>query len=246
MSKELKLMERFGNQWGVEPAKALDTIKATVMPSGKRVSNEELMAFLVVADRYKLDPLMKEIYAFPDKGGVIPIVGIDGWMAIMNRQPEFDGIDYEYTDDSVTAIIYRKDRSHPTKVTEFLGECKRNTPAWNSHPRRMLRHRATSQAIRTAFGISGIMERDEAEAHVERDITPKAQPDNAVDITALVKPAEPDAPTYAQIADMINNAQSREESKAALDMAINLPEDQVQELVENHLAKWQIAEDTQA
>ncbi|STV06500.1 Uncharacterised protein [Klebsiella pneumoniae subsp. ozaenae] len=32
-------------------------------------------------------------------------------------------------------------RTHPTIVTEYMGECKRNTQPWQSHPTRMLRHK---------------------------------------------------------------------------------------------------------
>jgi hypothetical protein len=87
---------------------------------------------------------------------------------LLNAQPQLDGIEFHYTDDangdpySVTAVIHRKDRSHATKVTEYLAECYRQTEPWKQFPRRMLRHKAIKEAVRVAFGISGVTDEDEA------------------------------------------------------------------------------------
>jgi len=49
------------------------------------VTNEQMLALLVVADQYRLNPFLNELYAFPDKkGGITPIVGVDGWSRIIN------------------------------------------------------------------------------------------------------------------------------------------------------------------
>ena len=77
-------------------------------------------------------------------------------------------MDFEQDAESCTCIIYRKDRSRPVKVTEFMDECKRGTGPWQSHPRRMLRHKAMIQCARLAFGYAGIYDRDEAERIVEK------------------------------------------------------------------------------
>jgi hypothetical protein len=47
-------------------------------------------------------------------------------------------------------------------VTEYLAECRRNTPPWNQYTRRMLRHKAFMQCVRVAFGLGGIHDEDEA------------------------------------------------------------------------------------
>jgi len=164
----------------VEPAKLLDTLKSTVF---KNASNEELMALVVVANTYDLNPFLKEIYAFPAKGGgIVPIVSVDGWNKMLVRHPEFDGIEFEFTDDeagnlhSCTATIFLKTRSHPVKITEFLAECKRNTDPWNNMPRRMLRNRTLCQAARVAFGFSGVMNEDEAANVVDVQTTVITEP----------------------------------------------------------------------
>ncbi len=157
----------------VEPEALNDIIITTVMP-GERVSNEQFIAFLAVANEYNLNPLTKEIYAFPGKGGGIqPIVSIDGWLKIINSHPQFDGMRFEDRLDeqghlvAVTCRIFRKDRTHPIEATEYMAECNRGTEPWRKYPHRMLRHKATIQAARYAFGLAGIIDPDEAERFTE-------------------------------------------------------------------------------
>ena len=149
----------------------VQTLKATAFKG--QVSDAQMAALLIVANQYGLSPWTKEIYAFPDKNnGIVPVVGVDGWARIINEHTQFDGMDFEQDAESCTCIIYRKDRIRPVKVTEFMDECKRGTGPWQSHPRRMLRHKAMIQCARLAFGYAGIYDQDEAERIVEKDITP--------------------------------------------------------------------------
>ncbi len=196
-------------KYNVEPAKLLETLKNTVF---RGASNDELLALVVVSNEYGLNPLTKEIYAFPAKGGgIVPVVSIDGWLRMMNDHPQFDGIDYEFEHDdgkliSCTSIIYRKDRAHPTRVTEYLAECRRNTEPWKME-RRMLRHKATIQGARVAFGFSGITDEDEAAATpgLERDVTPKAA--RAVPLDPFAALPEPEQmPVIEAAADPMDDA----------------------------------------
>ena len=139
------LLSKIAAKYSVDPSKMLTTLKATAFKGD--VSNEQMMALLIVADQYQLNPWTKEIYAFPDKNnGIVPVVGVDGWARIINEHAQFDGLEFEQGDKECTCIIYRKDRSKPTRVTEFKDECSRNTGPWQSHPKRMLRHKADRKA----------------------------------------------------------------------------------------------------
>lgn len=195
--KQTSALALMAGKYNVEPSKLLETLKNTVF---RGATNDELLALVVVSNEYGLNPLTKEIYAFPAKGGgIVPVVSIDGWIRMMNDHPQFDGIDYEFehTEDgkliSCTSMIYRKDRSHPTRVTEYLMECRRNTEPWKME-RRMLRHKATIQGARVAFGFSGITDEDEAAATPRlanaRDVTPR--PARAEPLDPFVK--MPEAP----------------------------------------------------
>jgi phage recombination protein Bet len=148
----------------------VETLKATAFKG--QVSDAQMTALLIVANQYGLNPWTKEIYAFPDKNnGIVPVVGVDGWARIINGNAQFDGMEFAQDDESCTCIIFRKDRGHPIKVTEYMAECKRaNVGPWSSHPKRMLRHKAMIQCARLAFGFGGIYDQDEAERIVEKDM----------------------------------------------------------------------------
>ena len=170
-------------------ADLIGTLKATAFKG--QVSDAQMTALLVVANQYALNPWTKEIYAFPDKNnGIVPVVGVDGWSRIINSHPQFDGIEFEQNDESCTCIIHRKDRNRPIKVTEWMAECRRSGMGpWQSHPRRMLRHKAMIQCARLAFGYGGIYDQDEAERIVE------ASPVKHMGSVERAEPAE--LPTYS-------------------------------------------------
>lgn len=174
-----KLSTRFG--MGDNTQEVVNILKSTAFKGSTEISDGQMAALMVVSDQYGLNPWTREIYAFPDKGGIVPVVGVDGWSRIINEHPQFDGLEFEQDAESCTCIMYRKDRGHAIKVTEWLSECfrppmnGRNGP-WQSHPKRMLRHKTLIQCARLAFGFVGIYDQDEAEriveVHQEKDITP--------------------------------------------------------------------------
>jgi len=173
----------------VDAAKLNSTLKATVF---KGATDDELLALVVVANEYRLNPLTKEIYAFPAKGGgIVPVVSIDGWVSMVNDHPKMDGMEFEHHHDdggklqAITCRLYRKDRSRPIEVTEYLSECRRNTEPWKME-NRMLRHKALMQCARYAFGFSGVTDDDEAaDTPSMRNVTPQAM---ATDAPAAVNP----------------------------------------------------------
>ncbi|MBT9428908.1 phage recombination protein Bet [Candidatus Symbiopectobacterium endolongispinus] len=168
-----KLAERLGLDAGDD---LLGVLKATAF-SGE-ATDAQFTTLLIVANQYGLNPFTREIYAFPDKqNGIVPVVGVDGWARIINGQDQFDGMEFGQDTESHTCKIYRKDRNHPISVTEWMDECKREAfkskngyevkGPWQSHPKRMLRHKAMIQCARLAFGFAGIYDKDEAERIIE-------------------------------------------------------------------------------
>ncbi|CAG4887784.1 recombinase RecT [Paraburkholderia saeva] len=190
------LVAKFADKYSIEPGKLLATLKATAFRQGgdKEITDEQMAALLIVADRYGLDPFTKEIYAFPDKGGIVPVVGVDGWARVVNEHPQCDGFEFTYADDFtdfsskqvpvwMEVHIFRKDRTRPVIVREYFDEVvRRNMQPWQSHPNRMLRHKTFVQGARLAFGFAGVFDEDEGQRIVERDmgsaqeVTPVQQP----------------------------------------------------------------------
>lgn len=179
------LMATFANKYGVDPARMSQTLKATAFrqANGQEITNEQMMALVVVAHEHGLNPFTKEIYAFPDRNqGVVPIVGVDGWARIINQHPQFDGMRFDAPEADLNSVpewmectIYRKDRNHPTAVREYFAEVRRDTAPWKSHPRRMLRHKTMIQCARLAFAFTGIYDQDEGERIIEGQIVERAQ-----------------------------------------------------------------------
>ncbi len=191
-----KLAQRFGME---QDAELITTLKQTAFKSRDPASDAQLTALMVIANEYGLNPFTKEIYAYPDQHkGIVPVVGVDGWIRIVNEHPQFDGIEFDTTPEAVTARIYRKDRSRPTVVTEYLDECRRNTDPWKNMPKRMLRHKALMQCARVAFGFALYDDDDEA-----RDATGGTVIDAATGEvierarSAPAPTAKPELPAYA-------------------------------------------------
>lgn len=183
-----KLITRISERYGVDGDKMLTSLKQTAFRQRPKqgapaveVTNEQMLMLLVVADQYGLNPFTREIYAFPSEGGIAAIVGVDGWIRIINERKELKSIQFEYAPDGTPAedawiacTIERHDRATPTTIREYLSECKRNTDPWNEMPKRMLRHKALIQCARVAFGFAGIYEPDEAERFANAtDVTPR-------------------------------------------------------------------------
>lgn len=191
-----KMAERFG----VSTEGFWDTLKATAFKQrdGSTPSNEQMLALLVVANQYGLNPWTKEIYAFPDKNnGIVPVVGVDGWVRIINQHPQFDGIEFAFADkmvkpegakvscpEWVDVTIYRKDRTRPTTVREYLDEVYRAPfesksykveGPWQTHTKRFLRHKGLIQCARLALGFVGIYDQDEAERIIDSNIATSAE-----------------------------------------------------------------------
>lgn len=193
------LIATMASKFNMDPKAFEQTVRSTVMPS--QHTNEQFAALMMVAKEYDLNPLTKEIYAFPAKGGgIVPVVSIDGWVNLVNSHPAADGFEFEFehSEDgkeliSCTCRMYRKDRGRPVTVTEYLSECVRSSEPWKMK-HRMLRHKAMIQAARYAFGFSGIYDEDEGRKIAEmRDVTPAPEAKQTPP-----KPPRPPAPPVAK------------------------------------------------
>ena len=194
-----------------DPQELVQTLKATAFKGN--ATDAQFNALMIVSTQYGLNPFTKEIYAFPDKqNGIVPVVGVDGWSRIINNHPQFDGMEFKYSEETTTparsnikahewveCVIYRKDRSHPIVAREYLDEVYRqpfkgkfgevNGP-WPSHTKRMHRHKAMIQTARLAFGFCGIYDEDEAQ-RIQTPETPKEKEVKAdPELDSLIADAE--------------------------------------------------------
>jgi phage recombination protein Bet len=172
-------------------------LAATVMPSG--TSKEQAIAFCAVASSVGLNPLKKEIYAFPGKNGAVqPIVGVDGWITLARRKDPDCYFDFEdQMNDAGQVVAIRctviGGAGKPlASAVEYMSECRGTTQPWQKWPVRMLRHKALIQAIRMAYGVSGVMDEDDYHRMVEAEVMDErpahfAAPKTLADATAKLR-----------------------------------------------------------
>lgn len=168
-SNNTSLMIRLAESLQVDPQQLQKTIQKICF-GGQNASPEEFMTLLMTAERLRLNPLLGQIWAFKDRSGLVkPLVSVDGWTQIMNRQETFDGYEIRYSDNLVDVEIFKnvpewcectiwlKGRSRPiTERVYFSEKAVATSPVWRKSPRLMLHHRALIQAIRFAFAVAGI------------------------------------------------------------------------------------------
>jgi len=235
------LVKKFADKFNFpDEKKLIDTLKATAFKiKDGVVTDEQMSALLIVADQYGLNPFTKEIFAYPDKqNGIVPVVSVDGWSRIINQHSDMDGLEFVYSDEVVTdladakpcsswieCVIYRKGRSHPVRVKEFLDEVYRppvegtnqktgapykSSGPWQSHTKRMLRHKALIQCSRIAFGFVGIYDQDEAERIIE------GQAEVVIDSVATHEPSDN---AKRILPKLVNRASANSSWQAAIDYA---------------------------
>lgn len=169
------LIERMAQAAGLDKQIYFNTIKATCFTGN--ATNEQFAAFLLVAEKYGLNPLTKEIWAFPSKGGICPMVSYQGWCNIVTNNPDFDGVEIETSFEegkafSSTCKIYRKSLSRPIIKTVYLKEwIKETSSVWKTQPTHFLEIRAYIQCARIAFGLSGIFDEDVPMIDIANNVT---------------------------------------------------------------------------
>ena len=186
----------------------------------KNVSQMDVFTFLVNCKQLNLNPLAKQIYGFVSKGKVVNIISIEGFTEIANRDPNYDGVDFEFgpmvekeltyvknefvngqktakrvtvtrkVADWIKCVIYRKDRSHPVSVTTFFDESTTGTEPWATKPMQMLQNRALANSVKKAFSINGYLEKEEFIDDVPYIFAGEPTPSST---PAAVLPCKPDA-----------------------------------------------------
>ena len=193
-------LQVIANSTGVTPDEVAEVLRGMIISGkgqhGAVATNAEMTVVSSIFAKYDLNPFIREGHAFISGGKLQVMIGFDGFVKIMNRQPDFDGVEFEDNFDSngelisVTTKIHVKGRSFPTCVTEYMDECYQPTsPAWKKYKKRMLRNKSLGQCVRIAFGVADVIDDDEASritgnANQIKDVTPSA-PAQEVDLDAL-------------------------------------------------------------
>ncbi len=129
----------------------------------KNSTEEEFSLFMYTANKFGLDPLLKQIWCVKFANQVAQIyAGRDGFLEIAHRSGQFNGIKSGMKDSNTAyAEVYRKDMDNPFYVEVNMGEYSTSQALWKTKPKTMLTKVAESQALRRAFSITGIYSPEE-------------------------------------------------------------------------------------
>ena len=164
-------------------------------PDGATITDDDVRAVAALAQRAGVSPMDGTIGLYPRGDRLVPGISLEGWLTIISRHPENDGVKFEYSlarvavggrmvHEWVECTLSRKGRTYPTIVREFLDDCyEAADPAWEM-PNRQLRHRALVQCARIAFGI------DAEDGHAHQAHTPAAS-SPAPDVAETPDDADP-------------------------------------------------------
>ena len=123
------------------------------------VPAKTILTILRAMQNLHLDPLCDEIgFTQYDDGQWQVFITIEGCSKLLNQHPQYNGLVFNQADTLIDGVpewmectIYRKDRTVPTTVREYLTEVRGDNAIWQKMPRRMLRHRALQQCVRLAI-----------------------------------------------------------------------------------------------
>lgn len=159
-TQNTSVTERLANKFGTTKERLYNVIKSTCKL--EKATNEQFEAFLMIAEKYDLNPIMKQIWGYPDRtGGIMAMVSLDGWINIVNNHPEYDGyetsveLDEKRKPISATCTMWRRDRTRPTVKTIYVHEWAKTSSPWQSMPIHFAEMRAFIQCARMCFNISG-------------------------------------------------------------------------------------------
>jgi hypothetical protein len=185
------LTARIAERLGIDPGFLLNALNSGVFQNklNRPLTQAEVTSVMLLIEEHKLNPLNGELYLESDMAGrLVPTLTIDGWIRSLTNRPEYDGIEFDYSDEYVTigsakpcpkwieVTIHRKDRKVPTSVREHIDEVfQGDLPggfgnSWYTHPKRRLRHKGIAQCARLAFGFGGVYDPDEAARIIDGEV----------------------------------------------------------------------------
>ena len=161
--------------------KMIATLRNTV---ARDLTDSEFQLFAEICKSSGLNPFKREVWAIKAGGRLQVMTGINGYLAIANNHPQFDGMEIEVemkTDRPVrdtwvpadrpvkaTCKVHRKDRKFPSVGVALMSEFGKSSPIWVQMPVVMLTKVAKCIALREAFPqeLNGTYSEDEVPEYV--------------------------------------------------------------------------------
>jgi len=149
-----KELAKAANQLGIDEKELQAWVDLQI-----EVPAKSILVLLRSMQSLHLDPLSEEIGLTQYEDGHWQVfITIEGCSKLLNQHPQFSGLLFNQADTLIDGVpewiecsIYRRDRTVPTTVREYLMEVRGENAIWQKMPRRMLRHRALQQCVRLAI-----------------------------------------------------------------------------------------------
>ncbi len=175
---------------GIHPDKVYNVLRGiwTVTKGQDPLSDSEIWVGLALVARYELDPFAREIYVTRSKDNrPMVILGLDGWIRVLDRTDHYDGFEQELVMDDggkiteVTTTIHSKKRSHPAKYRAFATEYAQLAGFMHKKiPGHMLRIFSLKHAARLFVPLGGVVTQEEADwmAPADNGSPPESSPED--------------------------------------------------------------------
>ena len=215
-----------------DDAEMIRTLRETVC---RGATDAQFRMFVEVCRATTLNPFLREIWFVPQVG---ILAGRDGYLAIANRHPQFDGMETRVTRDEknlpikAVCTVWRKDRSHPIICEAYYSEYRKSSGVWSQYPSAMISKVAEVLALKRSFAINGVVTEEEigdqrgsreaAQAVAESKISgempltePQPTPEPPPEPAAPPAPADPLAAVLASFSNKAAIGAAFAELKAA-------------------------------
>lgn len=139
------------------------------------LTDAEMFKGLSLIARYELDPIARDVYVTRSKDGrLLTIIGIDGWIKVLDRTEHYDGFEWDDECDdngkvvAVNVKIYSTKRTRPTTYRGLMSEYQRvGGVVAKDMPVHMLRLFSLRHAARLFTPIGGDVLTEEEARYVQ-------------------------------------------------------------------------------
>ena len=144
-----------------DDAEMIRTLRETVC---RGATDAQFRMFVEVCRGTGLNPFLREIWFVPSVG---ILAGRDGYLAIANRHPQFDGMETRVTRDEknvpikAVCTVWRKDRAHPIICEAYYSEYRKSSSIWSQYPSALISKVAEVLSLKRSFAINGVVTEEE-------------------------------------------------------------------------------------
>jgi len=174
---ETPMAMELATEFGLNSKQVINVLRTSIIKVPKdspEPTAAELLVVMSVMQQLHLNPMMKQLHAWRDKRGDMAVmVGYDGWVKFAKDNPTYRKVSfkygprvsspdgkgkeaYEWVQATVHDSVFEEMEMPPTYLTEWYQPSGQYPGPWQKQTSHKICLIAFRQAIRTAYGISGV------------------------------------------------------------------------------------------